>query len=65
MAYIAEKLAIIFSCTVSNFMAINREILFKQCRKQNPLRVSELATHIFKYILSKDFEPQLIKFNLT
>ncbi|CAB4445705.1 unnamed protein product [Rhizophagus irregularis] len=61
MAYTAEKLATIFGCTVSDLMAINREIL-KSC--QTPYAVSvipELVGHILECIPSNDFGLHLLE----
>jgi hypothetical protein len=37
MNYSAEKLAVIFGCTVSDIMDINKEILFEKVKTQCPL----------------------------
>ncbi|GBC25562.1 hypothetical protein GLOIN_2v1785889 [Rhizophagus irregularis DAOM 181602=DAOM 197198] len=61
MVYTTEKLATIFGCTVSDLMAINREIL-KSC--QTPHAVSalpELVGHILEYIPSSNFGPHLLE----
>ena len=61
MAYTAEKLATIFGCTVTDLMAINREILKSH---QIPYAVSvipELVGHILEYIPSNDFGPHLLE----
>ncbi|PKY56289.1 hypothetical protein RhiirA4_428140 [Rhizophagus irregularis] len=61
MAYTAEKLATIFSCTVSDLMAINREILKSH---QTPYAVSvipELVGHILEYIPNSNFGPHLLE----
>ncbi|PKY46336.1 hypothetical protein RhiirA4_461180, partial [Rhizophagus irregularis] len=61
MAYTAEKLATIFGCTVTDLMAINREIL-KSC--QTPYAVSvipELVGHILECIPNSNFGPHLLE----
>ncbi|CAB4416065.1 unnamed protein product [Rhizophagus irregularis] len=59
--YTAEKLATIFSCTVSDLMAINREILKSH---QTPYAISvipELVGHILEYIPSRNFGTHLLE----
>ncbi|CAB4445040.1 unnamed protein product [Rhizophagus irregularis] len=61
MAYTTEKLATIFGCTVTDLMAINREILKSH---QIPYAVSvilELVGHILEYILNSNFGPHLLE----
>ncbi|GBC49127.1 hypothetical protein GLOIN_2v1785889 [Rhizophagus irregularis DAOM 181602=DAOM 197198] len=61
MVYTAEKLATIFGCTVSDLMAINREILKSH---QTPYAVSvipELVGHILEYIPSRNFGTHLLE----
>ncbi|GBC31181.1 hypothetical protein GLOIN_2v1785889 [Rhizophagus irregularis DAOM 181602=DAOM 197198] len=61
MVYTAEKLATIFGCTVSDLMAINREILKSH---QTPYTVSvipKLVGHILEYIPSRNFRTHLLE----
>ncbi|CAB4412228.1 unnamed protein product [Rhizophagus irregularis] len=61
MAYTAEKLATIFGCTVTDLMAINREILKSH---QIPYAVSvipELVAHILEYIPNSNFGLHLLE----
>jgi hypothetical protein len=46
MNYSAEKLAVIFGCTVSDIMDINKEIL----RMHRILEIPELVANIIRYI---------------
>jgi hypothetical protein len=55
MNYSAEKLAIIFGCTVSDIMDINKEILFKKVKTQCPFNQGEIVTQFFANLKTKDF----------
>jgi hypothetical protein len=57
MNYSAEKLAVIFECTVSDIMDINREIQ----RMHHVLEIPELVANIMRYIPNDCFNP---RFNL-
>jgi hypothetical protein len=55
MNYLADKLAAIFGCTVSNIMDINKEFLFKQVRTQCPFNQGEMVTQFFANFKTEDF----------
>jgi hypothetical protein len=57
MNYSAEKLAVIFGCTVFDIMDINKEILFEQVRTQCPFNQREIVTQFFANLKTKDFGP--------
>jgi hypothetical protein len=57
MNYSAEKLAIIFGCTVSDIMDINKEILFEQVRTQCPFNQGEMVIQFFANLKTEDFGP--------
>ncbi|GET51391.1 hypothetical protein GLOIN_2v1785889 [Rhizophagus irregularis DAOM 181602=DAOM 197198] len=59
--YTAEKLAIIFGCTVPDLMDINREIL-KSCQIPHAVSaIPELVGHILERIPSSNFRPHLLE----
>jgi hypothetical protein len=55
MNYSAEKLAVIFGCTVSDIMDINKEILFEQVRTQCLFNKGEMVTQFFANLKTEDF----------
>ena len=59
--YTAKKLATIFGCTVSDLMAINREILKSHQTPHAVSAIPELVGHILEYIPSNDFGPHLLE----
>jgi hypothetical protein len=55
MNYLADKLAAIFGCTVSDIVDINKEILFEQVRSQCPFNVYNIAENYVKLLPTRDF----------
>jgi hypothetical protein len=62
MNYLADKLAAIFGCIVSNIMDINKKILFEQIRNQCPFNQREMVTQLFANLKIEDFG-LWVKFN--
>jgi hypothetical protein len=55
MNYSADKLTVIFGCTVSDIMNINKELLFEQIKNQCPFNVYDIAENYVKLLSTGDF----------